>query len=716
MNFKYFFSLIFLSLFFTSYSQCELLYAGDDVTVDCSDNTATFTAQVFPGIGAATDTYHVDPATPCPLPPVGGSTPAGISTDDVWSPVINLPFTFYFFGQPYDQIIVGANGVISFDLNRTSPKVQQPTQYCAWQFDSTIPNSTDMFRNTIFGAYHDVDVTYGGTIEYYISGDYPQRKFVVSYDNVAHYSCTSMHTTQRIVLYETSNVIDVQIDHKDTCNSWNNGNALIGIQNIAGDYAIVPPGRNTGPWGVPASQPELWRFIPDSNPSNIVFTFTWYEDATNTVVGTGQTITVNPTSTTVYRVEASYNDPNNGQQYLLTDYVTVFFDDNLGQPDLGPDIQQCASTPITIDGTTTNATAYQWQKDGVDIPGATNPTYTVTETGTYTVIAYNGVCEKSDDVFIEMEEGPDVSLPDDFHACEGSTVTLTATVNNPTGNETFQWQKDGVDIPGATTTTLDVTESGVYTIIATNTIGCEGTDEIEVIFDEMPELDLGDDIVACPYEDVIIVSNVVDADTYTWEINGQISPNTTDTLVLDTPGDYDITLTIVRGTCTDSDSIHVTILDPVTITATPILYGELDIEAQGGLPPYQYSIDGVNYQSSGHFSDLVTGDYPIYVVDANGCIYEFDPVHVINLVFPEFFTPNGDGYNETWRVENAENTPNARISIYNRYGKVIKSMNTNLYEFWDGTYNGKPMLATDYWFILTLPDGKVYKGHFALKR
>jgi len=714
MNYKYFFSYIFLLFFFYSQAQCEQLYAGDDVTVNCSNNVTTLTAEVFPGIGAATDTYDMQMATPCPLPPSGGYSPTGITVDDVWSPIINLPFTFYFFGQPYTQIIIGANGVVSFSTNLPN---QTPTGFCPWSFSASLP-STALFKNTIFGAYHDVDVSVpnGGTIEYYISGAYPQRKFVISYENVAHYQCNNLRTTQRVVLYETSNVIDVQIDRKDTCSSWNQGNAVIGIQNLAGDVAYVPPGRNTGPWSVPAAQPELWRFTPNHNPANINFTYTWYDDTTNTVVGTGPSVTVAPTATTDYRVEAEFDDPNNGQHYTLVDMVTVFFDDDLGQPDLGPDIQQCANTPISLDGTTTNALTYQWQKDGVDIPGATTPTYDVTQTGTYTVIVTNGVCEKSDDIFVEMEEVPIVDVGNDFHECEGNTATLTATVANASGNETYQWQKDGVDIPGATTIDLDVSETGIYTINVTNTLGCVGSDDVEVVFDEMPDLELGEDMVICPYDFATIVSNVTDADTYTWEINGQVSSNTTDTFIIDIPGDYDVTLTLVRGTCTASDSIHVTILDPVTIQATPILYGELDIEAQGGLPPYQYSLDGVNYDESGHFSNLPNGDYPVYVKDANGCVYELPPVHVINLIFPQFFTPNGDGYNDVWRVENAENTPDAQINIYNRYGKVIKRMHTNAYEFWDGTYNGKPLMATDYWFILTLPDGKTYKGHFAMKR
>ncbi len=709
--------LLFLGVFYLqTYGQCAQLDAGDDVTVDCTNNVTTLTATTFPGIGSATDTYHVISATPCPLPPASSFISTDINQDDVWSSVITLPFTFYFFGQPYTQILIGANGVISFDINRTTPLNQTPNAMCEWEFNSTLPNSTDMFRNTIFGAYHDVDITNGGTIEYYISGTYPQRKFVVYYNNVAHFDCNSMKTTQRVVLYETSNVIDVQIDRKDTCLSWNNGNALVGIQNEAGDVAVVPPGRNTGPWTVPASDPELWRFVPDYDPQTIVFDFTWYDDATNTVLGHGNTITVNPTSDTVYRVEAAYDDPNNGQHHVLTDTVTVFFNDILGQPDLGNDIRDCNGDPVTLDGTTTNAISYQWQKDGVDIPGATNPTYVATETGIYTVIVTNGVCEKSDDILVQTQAAPIVDVGPDFHECEHNTATLTTVVGNAVGDETYQWQKDGMDIPGATAPTLDVTETGVYSVNVTNTIGCVSSDEVTVTFDEYPELELGADQIVCAYDDAVIQSNINDADAYIWNINGQTAGNNTDTLVLSTPGDYDIELTLNRGTCTVTDRIHITVLPPLSINATPILYGELKVEAQGGLPPYKFSINGEEYNTTGYFDQLPNGDYPIYVTDANDCTYEFEPVHVINLVFPKFLTPNGDGFNDYWRVENSENTPNAQLRIYNRFGKLIKEMNTNPYEYWDGTYNGKPLIASDYWYILSLPNGKIYKGHFAIKR
>jgi gliding motility-associated-like protein len=653
---------------------------------------------------------------PCPIPPTGGITPTSIDRDDRWSDLITLPFTFYFFGQAYNELIIGDNGVVSFDTNRGSPHEQRPNDQCDWSFNQTLPNA-NLFRNTIFGAYHDLDISHGGTIKYYVSGVTPQRKFVVLYDDVAQFDCNSLHTTQRIILYETSNVIDVQIDEKPTCTGWNNGNAVVGIQNEQGTVAYVPSGRNTGSWTVPASTPELWRFIPNHNPPNLSIDYEWYEDATNTQVGTGQSVNVCVTEDTVYRVEASFDDPISGQHYTLIDKVTVFFYDDLNAPDLGNDVTACQGTTVTLDAGT-NADSYQWEKDGTIIPGATNATLDVTEAGNYTATAILGVCSESDDVNVFFQDAPDVSFSSpDYVACDGSTITLTPSISNSAGNETYQWQKDNVDIAGATNSTLDVTEAGVYTVLVTNDLGCIGTASANVIFDPYPNLDLGEDQIVCSYDTAEVKSNITDADTYYWEVNGTAVSNNTDTLTLNTPGEYDVVLTIDRGTCTVSDDVHITILNPITVIPHPILYGELDIDVTGGLPPYKYSVDGTHFQKSNHFEDLPDGDYYISIKDKNACEYDnFIMTHVINLIKFQFFTPNGDGFNDFWRIGNAENTPNAELYVYNRFGKIIRQMHTGPSEVWDGTYNGKPLPAGDYWYMLILPDGKVHKGHFALKR
>ena len=92
-----------------------------------------------------------------------------------------------------------------------------------------------------------------------------------------------------------------------------------------------------------------------------------------------------------------------------------------------------------------------------------------------------------------------------------------------------------------------------------------------------------------------------------------------------------------------------------------------------------------------------------------GCIDLVD-----ELPYPKFFTPNGDGFNDTWTINFAYLKSNTVIKIFDRYGKLITVLNQN--ESWDGTFNSQQLIATDYWFVVTRADGKEYKGHFSLKR
>ena len=85
------------------------------------------------------------------------------------------------------------------------------------------------------------------------------------------------------------------------------------------------------------------------------------------------------------------------------------------------------------------------------------------------------------------------------------------------------------------------------------------------------------------------------------------------------------------------------------------------------------------------------------------------------LDYPKFFTPNNDDFNDRWKIKNQDREPNLKVDIYDRYGKILYSF-TSAGAGWDGTYNGKPVFADDYWFVVQRQDGRVLKGHFALKR
>ena len=106
------------------------------------------------------------------------------------------------------------------------------------------------------------------------------------------------------------------------------------------------------------------------------------------------------------------------------------------------------------------------------------------------------------------------------------------------------------------------------------------------------------------------------------------------------------------------------------------------------------------------------------VRDKNGCGLAITSVTVID--YPKFFTPNGDGYNDTWNIAGINAQPNAQIFIFDRYGKLLKQISPTG-DGWNGTFNGHNLPSADYWFTVKYiepnsGDKKEYSAHFALKR
>lgn len=129
---------------------------------------------------------------------------------------------------------------------------------------------------------------------------------------------------------------------------------------------------------------------------------------------------------------------------------------------------------------------------------------------------------------------------------------------------------------------------------------------------------------------------------------------------------------------------------------------------------YEFSIDGINFQDSSLFTNVNIGEYYITIRDKNGCGDVISNL-VYVLDYPKYFTPNGDGINDFWKIKNLDYQSNSSIYIYNRFGKFIKEINANG-NGWDGTYNGYLLPADDYWFWIKLENAKIIKSHFALKR
>ena len=137
---------------------------------------------------------------------------------------------------------------------------------------------------------------------------------------------------------------------------------------------------------------------------------------------------------------------------------------------------------------------------------------------------------------------------------------------------------------------------------------------------------------------------------------------------------------------------------------------------------YVYSLDAGPQQASTVFENVSLGEHTITVWDTEGGLdYSCDPLiieGVQTINYPHYFTPNGDGIHDTWNIVGLSGQPNAKIYIFDRFGKLIKQISSTS-PGWDGTYNGEPLPSTDYWFrvdYLELANTKQFKAHFSLKR
>ncbi len=128
---------------------------------------------------------------------------------------------------------------------------------------------------------------------------------------------------------------------------------------------------------------------------------------------------------------------------------------------------------------------------------------------------------------------------------------------------------------------------------------------------------------------------------------------------------------------------------------------------------YEFAIDGGAYSDNFMFEGLATGPHTIHIRAKTGCKEVSETVVILN--YPKFFSPNGDGLRDTWRIPYLAIQPNASVAIFDRYGQYVGGFRAGD-SGWDGNFNGKPLPSTDYWFVLDLGAGRKIRGHFAMLR
>ena len=175
---------------------------------------------------------------------------------------------------------------------------------------------------------------------------------------------------------------------------------------------------------------------------------------------------------------------------------------------------------------------------------------------------------------------------------------------------------------------------------------------------------------------------------------------------------------VQNGACQYTQSVNITTIPSPVIQVEESSEGVKTIVENETHPPYLYRYDNGNWQTSPWFHLHEKGTYTVTVANARGCetTVPFIVNRALDIIPALFFSPNNDGVNDTWEIENIGHYPHAIIEIYDRFSKLLITYKGNE-TGWDGMYLGYPMPMTDYWYIITIPElGKPRTGHFTLKR
>jgi len=259
---------------------------------------------------------------------------------------------------------------------------------------------------------------------------------------------------------------------------------------------------------------------------------------------------------------------------------------------------------------------------------------------------------------------------------------------------------------------------------------CTASTTLRFVVNPIPKIDLNEDglsnMLVCSNLSTFFVTldaGILDSSPtsdydYIWTKNGVITGSNFPTLDVNTVGDYAVEVINNFG-CSSIRPITVTASNIATIVSIDVIdLSDVNTVTVNVTGPgdYEYSLDEPNgfWQDSNFFDNVPAGEHVVYINDKNGCGQVYQEIAILGV--PKFFTPNGDSYNDVWEIKGVSKYPQAEIQLFDRYGKNITTLNA-INKNWNGNYNGAPLPADDYWFVMNLGNGKPeIKGHFSLKR
>ena len=321
----------------------------------------------------------------------------------------------------------------------------------------------------------------------------------------------------------------------------------------------------------------------------------------------------------------------------------------------------------------------------------------------------NPFCNLSSEVFeIRVVTPPSPPISNgDLMICANDTTPLSVNVpsgvivnwyDSPTGGNLLQFNSETYFPNGV---------SGMYYAEAETIAGqCLSSSRtaLQITYFEVPQVT--DDVLEfC--ENISITlhadTNITSA-TFLWNTG-----ETTENITVNTPGTY--TVEVNNVACYVTKTIQLNQINNPVISEVVSEGNEIIVNTtQAG--SFLYSLDGNIYQPSNIFYNVLGGLYTVYVKEQR--CDEVIATSYLHFYIPQFFTPNNDGIHDTFNLAGIEYFNSSQVSIFNRYGKLLKSATNTPFE-WNGIYAGQLMPTDDYWYVITIDDQK-FVGHFSLKR
>lgn len=633
--------------------------ARDTVVPGCPPNLCITLKSLIPDPQRAATTYAVNSPTINPTCLLASNNPAipgtntTLSIDDKYSPILNVGFPFTFFGTPYSQLVASSNGYLSFDLSLTG-------LFSHWNIiNGTNPQdlpSTFYDKALIMGPYHDIDVgittSPNRLISTTTSGLSPYRTWTINYYKIPLFSgaCNNLiENTHSITLYESTGIIDVNIYDMQICPTWNQGRAMVGVQNFTRDVGVMVPGRRASdpPWGA-VGMNEKYRFVPVSGTP--LFRRVELYDMSGNLVSTGTTvplatgdrdvsfpnICVPAGSATQFVIKAFYDkiDDPTTEIYGL-DTVTVNRTQGLAAT-ANATAASCGISNGTINVTSTlgGVGPYQYSLDGVT--WQSSPIFTGLAAGTYTVHVKDSgpTCTALVPVTVGVAGNLTTTFSQTAAACTGIN-NGTITINSAGGTGPYTFKLDAAaPVPGTIPYTFTGLAPGTHTVIVTDvSSGCVSTTlSFTIAVGTGVTATLTPTATACPTSanGSILVNATAGTAPFTYQLdaNAPQSGSNPYTFTNVSSGTHTIIVRDAAG-CTRTSSVFVSAgpslnanFNAAATSCSGANDGTITVTPLNGSAPYSYQIDAGGFVPGTNpytFTGLTAGTHTVDVRDASGC-------------------------------------------------------------------------------------------------